>query len=202
MGVDRAASTRMKGDILSLQDRLVKQTERIIFFDDVTEVYESVARSLQDLVLSVEEKDFLKSKGLGYLSNYCIPRRTYPTMWIQFGSKHYKFSTHSSSSYAECCWRCRSQTASETFSNTLAQPATPRWIGSEISSTARQKTPSGNSLTPIQSAFPPAVNKVRQRPSIYICLRRKAHTITWLRKSLIWSNSRRKRRTRKRTWRR
>jgi hypothetical protein len=45
-----AASIRVQRSILSIQDRLLSDTERTVVFNNVTEGYEVVARSLQGMV--------------------------------------------------------------------------------------------------------------------------------------------------------
>ncbi|KAJ7825021.1 hypothetical protein B0H14DRAFT_3727145 [Mycena olivaceomarginata] len=79
-----AASIRAQRSILSIQDRLLSDTERTVVFNNVTEGYEVVARSLQgmvfarhpgDVLLTAMEKETLKSHGLEYPFNILSPQQ-------------------------------------------------------------------------------------------------------------------------------
>ncbi|KAJ7692980.1 hypothetical protein B0H14DRAFT_3662611 [Mycena olivaceomarginata] len=84
----RANSIRVQRSILSIQDRLLSHTERTVVFNNVTQGYEVVARSLQgmvfarhpgDVLLTAIEKETLKSHGLGYLSRLLDPPQNLPS---------------------------------------------------------------------------------------------------------------------------
>ncbi|KAJ7282867.1 hypothetical protein C8J57DRAFT_1555324 [Mycena rebaudengoi] len=86
-------------NVLSLQNRLLTLTEHIVHLNDVTERYETVARTIQgmtsglndvifdvdrearnphDIILSEVEKDMLKRHGLGYLTQLLQPPKNLP----------------------------------------------------------------------------------------------------------------------------
>ncbi|KAJ7709180.1 hypothetical protein B0H14DRAFT_3642249 [Mycena olivaceomarginata] len=76
-----ADSIRIQSSIFSIQNRLVSHTERTVVFNDVTEGYEVVTpRHLAgDVLLTVIEKETLKSHGLGYLSQLLDPPQNLPS---------------------------------------------------------------------------------------------------------------------------
>ncbi|KAF8217061.1 hypothetical protein K438DRAFT_1748175 [Mycena galopus ATCC 62051] len=89
----RADSIRVQQSIHSIQNRLINQTESSVNFNDVTELYGVIARSLQgtsfndyifdchrdgDNVLTAGSKEKLQSYGLGYLSRLLDPPEEIP----------------------------------------------------------------------------------------------------------------------------
>ncbi|KAJ7671561.1 hypothetical protein DFH06DRAFT_1177957, partial [Mycena polygramma] len=80
----RQNATDMRRHILSLQTRLLSLTEQNLHFDDVTELYEATARSLQgynDILLtalSPAETDSLKSSGITYIHRFLDPPASTP----------------------------------------------------------------------------------------------------------------------------
>ncbi|KAF8204394.1 hypothetical protein K438DRAFT_1964734 [Mycena galopus ATCC 62051] len=85
----KESSIRTERKFLSIRNQLISQAESTVRFNDITELYECYNDIIFDVdrqptfweddVLSLADKEILKSSGLGYLSRLLNPPQTLPS---------------------------------------------------------------------------------------------------------------------------